>query len=69
MAALVLARYKLFTIYFRAMFTCCHVLEDHKPILYISHDEDGDRQFLYGGNHREEDARILSFKWFVHKVT
>ena len=42
---------------FRAMFTCCHVLEDHKPILYISHDEDGDRQFLYGGNHREEDAR------------
>ena len=29
-------------------------------ILYISHDEDGSWQFLCGGNHREEDARIVS---------
>ena len=24
-----------------ACFTCSHVLEEHKPILYVSHDEDG----------------------------
>ena len=23
-----------------ACFTCSHVLEEHKPILYVSHDED-----------------------------
>ena len=24
-----------------ACFTCCHVLGENKPILYVSHDEDG----------------------------
>ena len=43
-----------------ACFTCRHVLNEHKPILYISHDEDGSWQFLCGGNHREKDARIVS---------
>ena len=43
-----------------ACFTCCHVLEAHKPILYVSHDEDGFWQFLCGGNHTEEEARIVS---------
>ncbi|MBQ8724149.1 MAG: hypothetical protein IJY74_00580 [Oscillospiraceae bacterium] len=41
-------------------FTCRHVLEDNKPILYVSHDEDGFWQFLCGGNHTEDDARIVS---------
>lgn len=35
-----------------ACFTCCHVLEENKPILYVSHDEDGYWQFLCGGNHK-----------------
>ena len=43
-----------------ACFTCCHVLEQHRPILYVSHDDDGYWQFLCGGNHTEEDARIVS---------
>ena len=43
-----------------ACFTCCHVLEENKPILYVSHDEDGYWQFLCGGNHKEEDARVVS---------
>ena len=29
-----------------ACFTCCHVLEENKPILYVSYDEDGYWQFL-----------------------
>ncbi len=41
-------------------FTCCHVLDEHKPILYVSHDEDGYWQFLCGGVHKEDDARIVS---------
>ena len=36
------------------------VLEEHKPILYVSHDEDGYWQFLCGGSHKEEDARVVS---------
>ena len=41
-------------------FTCCHVLNDKEPVLYISHDEDGFRQFLCGRNHTEDEARIVS---------
>ena len=43
-----------------ACFTCCHALEENKPILYVSHDEDGYWQFLCGGNHKEEDVRVVS---------
>ena len=43
-----------------ACFTCCHVLEENKPILYVSHDEDEYWQFLCGGNHKEEDVRVVS---------
>ena len=38
-----------------ACFTCCHVLDENKPILYVSHDEDGYWQFLCG-----ENARVVS---------
>ena len=43
-----------------ACFTCRHVLEENKPIRYVSHDEDGYWQFLCGGEHKEEDARVVS---------
>lgn len=43
-----------------ACITCCHVLNGNKPILYVSHDEDGCWQFLCGGQHMENDARIVS---------
>ena len=45
-----------------ACFTCSHVLEDGKPILYVSHDEDGYWQFLCGGQHTAEDARVVSLE-------
>lgn len=40
--------------------TCCHVLNDKEPVLYISHDEDGCWQFLCGRNHTEDEARVIS---------
>ena len=43
-----------------ACFTCFHVLEEDKPILYVSHDEDGYWQFLCGKEHHQEEARIVS---------
>ncbi|MBR6403389.1 MAG: hypothetical protein IKS48_08395 [Eubacterium sp.] len=43
-----------------ACFTCCHVLNEQKPILYVSHDEDGYWQFLCGCIHKEDDAKIVS---------
>ena len=48
-----------------ACFTCCHVLNENKPILYVSHDEDGYWQFLCGGQHTEDDARIVSLAEIV----
>ena len=43
-----------------AVFTCCHVLEQGAEIRYVCHDEeDGAWQFLCGGDHDEEDARIV----------
>ena len=44
-----------------AAITCSHVAEGHKPILYVSHDEeDGMWQFLCGKQHEESEARIVS---------
>jgi len=43
-----------------ACFTCCHVLDEHMPILFVSHDDDGFWQFLCGGTHEEKDARLVS---------
>ena len=43
-------------------FTCCHILNDGKPILYVSHDKEGKWKFLCGRNHTEEDGRIVSLK-------
>ena len=46
-------------------FTCRHILNENKPILYVSHDEDGVWQFLCGENHISEDARIVSLSEIV----
>lgn len=49
----------------KAIFTCNHVLEG-EPILYVTHDSDGDWQFLCGqDNHTEENAKIISLKQVV----
>lgn len=47
-----------------AALTCCHIMEDTAPILYVSHDEDdGMWQFLCGKVHGTEDAKLVSLKW------
>ena len=51
-----------------ACFTCKHVLEEGKSILYVSHDNDGYWQFLCGAlGHIEEDARIVSLSEILHR--
>ncbi len=46
-----------------ASITCCHVLDENKPILYVSHDEDdGLWQFLCGQRHEFDDARLVLLK-------
>lgn len=44
----------------QAVFTCCHIIEEHKPILYVKHNCEGDWQFLCGASHTTEEARIIS---------
>ena len=47
-----------------AAIVCSHIVEEGKPILYVSHDdEDGMWQFLCGEDHKESEARIVSLYW------
>ena len=44
-----------------AVITCCHIIENGADILYVSHDaEDGMWQFLCGGTHLQEQAKVVS---------
>lgn len=44
-----------------ATIVCSHIMEEHEPVLYVSHDEDdGMWQFLCGRQHDESEARIVS---------
>jgi hypothetical protein len=46
-----------------ACFSCDHVVSGQKPILYVSHDAEGDWQFLCGGDdHTEANAKVISLK-------
>ena len=46
-----------------AVITCCHIIENGADILYVSHDaEDGMWQFLCGGAHMQEQARVVSLR-------
>lgn len=44
-------------------FICDHVLNHERDILFVSHDVEGDWQFLCGkDDHSEENAKIISLK-------
>ena len=44
-----------------AAITCCHILDENMPVLYVSHDEDdGMWQFLCGKSHDVSEARVVS---------
>ena len=46
-----------------ACLVCDHVLSKTRPILYASHDGEGDWQFLCGQeDHTEENAKIISLE-------
>jgi hypothetical protein len=46
--------------------TLRQVLDDHEPVLYVTHDaEDGQWQFLHGGDVHEDDARIVALRTIV----
>ena len=46
-----------------ATITCCHILENGEPILYVSHNEDdGMWQFLCGKAHETDEAKLVSLK-------
>jgi hypothetical protein len=46
-------------------FTQTRVVDESRPILYVVHDEEGDWQFLDGGEVSEEDAALVSLKTIV----
>lgn len=43
-----------------AVFTCTHVLYEKRPILHVTHDEDGDWQFLCGDKHYGDEGRVIA---------
>jgi hypothetical protein len=46
----------------RAAFTTKPVLEENLPVLLVSHDGDGDWQFLCGTTNQPKDGRIVSLE-------
>ncbi len=48
-----------------AVIALTRITDGSKPILYVVHDEDGDWQFLDGGDVSEEDSAIVSLKRIV----
>ena len=52
-----------------ATITCCHILENGEPILYVSHDEDdGMWQFLCGKAH-ETGFRLGAGAVFIPDIS
>lgn len=49
-----------------AVFCCGHVFDD-APILYVTHDHDGDWQFLCGAIHEGEQPRVVCLGCMVEK--
>ncbi|MBR2327193.1 MAG: hypothetical protein IKA51_01080 [Clostridia bacterium] len=42
------------------------MIEENKPILYVKHDDEGDWQFLCGGKHTTENARIIALQEIIN---
>jgi hypothetical protein len=51
----------------RAVFTTRPVLEQGHPILLVTHDYDGDWQFLCGTTNRTRDGRVVSLGCILEK--
>ena len=46
-----------------AVISCCHIIEDEAPILFVAHDEDdGMWQFLCGKKHEIDEAKLVSLQ-------
>ena len=43
-----------------AVFSCVHILNGEKPILHVTHDSEGDWQFLCGESHSVSEGAVLS---------
>ena len=41
-------------------FTCSHVLDENKPILFVSYVDDGYWSFLCGGSHTEKEFKLVA---------
>ena len=50
-----------------AVFCCEHVFSNELPILYVTHDHDGDWQFLCGGTHPDDRPRLVCLGCMVEK--
>lgn len=49
-------------------FVCSHVFNAERPILLVSHETDGDWQFLCGGDHGEgEKPRVIGVGHLVER--
>ena len=51
----------------RAVFATKPVIEEGHPILFVSHDEEGDWQFLCGTTNQPEDGLVVSLGEIVHR--
>jgi hypothetical protein len=50
-----------------AAFCCEHVFSQERPILYVTHDHDGDWQFLCGQSHSDGKPRVVCLGCMVER--
>lgn len=50
-----------------AVISLTRITNGTRPVLYVIHDEDGDWQFLDGGDVSEEDGTVISLKSIVER--
>ena len=49
-----------------AVFVCSHVFEQGHPVLYVVHDDEGDWQFLCGGDH-DDGPRVIALSHMLQR--
>lgn len=45
--------------------SCIHIVDEKAPILFVSHEDDGEWQFLCGSRHHESEVHVLSLSEIV----
>lgn len=50
-----------------SVFLCSHVFDEEQPVLYVSHDGDGDWQFVCGDSHDDSEPKLVCIEHVLER--